>query len=109
MRLIIFITVILTHFIIHAQCDAIEDGILLLLNQIMEGKLDATIASKSSSSNYGETRNNYQDGDWMFDNAILDYPMINTTSGMMKGQTNKHSHAFYSVPFAQPPVGSLRY
>merc|ERR1712135_189670 len=25
------------------------------------------------------------------------------------GQTNKESHTFYSVPYAQPPVGNLRF
>lgn len=42
------------------------------------------------------------------DAIVYGHPVVDTTSGMMMGQTNSDSHAFYSVPYAEPPVGELR-
>ena len=80
-----------------------EDGILVLLNQLTEGKLDDFITSRNSKQ-----EKEYNNEDWLFDETIYDFPVVNTTSGMVMGQTNKDSHAFYSVPYAEPPVGDLR-
>ncbi|HSN11844.1 MAG TPA: carboxylesterase family protein [Propionibacteriaceae bacterium] len=36
-------------------------------------------------------------------------PVVQTTSGAVQGVWRGHSAAFYGVPFAQPPVGRLRF
>ncbi|XP_078488112.1 para-nitrobenzyl esterase-like isoform X1 [Ciona intestinalis] len=35
--------------------------------------------------------------------------LVNTTSGLLIGSSTAEAHAFYAVPFAQPPIGSLRF
>uniref|UniRef100_H2XTI0 Carboxylic ester hydrolase n=1 Tax=Ciona intestinalis TaxID=7719 RepID=H2XTI0_CIOIN len=35
--------------------------------------------------------------------------LVNTTSGLLNGTSTAEAHAFYAVPFAQPPIGSLRF
>ena len=78
---------------------SIHDGIRLLLNELVDGALDDVIAHDFPE---------YTNEDWAFDSTIYGYPLVDTTSGMVMGQTNKESHTFYSVPYAQPPVGNLR-
>ena len=36
------------------------------------------------------------------------FPEVTTEVGTFVGQTNKNSHAFYAIPFAEPPIGELR-
>jgi len=35
-------------------------------------------------------------------------PQINTTSGMVIGNTGDVAHTFYGIRYAQPPIGDLR-
>ena len=37
------------------------------------------------------------------------FPEVATEAGTFVGQTNENSHAFYAIPFAEPPVGKLRF
>jgi len=37
--------------------------------------------------------------------TILAWPVVNTTSGLLKGSTLEDSHAFYSIPYAEEPQG----
>jgi len=80
---------------------SIQDGIRLLLNELVDGALDADVMARDFPQ--------YTNEDWAFDATIYGYPLVVTTSGMVMGQTNKESHTFYSVPYAQPPVGNLRF
>jgi len=43
------------------------------------------------------------------DYAVSGYTLIETQHGMVLGQTNEDVHAFYSIPYAQPPVGDFRF
>ena len=79
---------------------SIQDGIRLLLNELIDGALDDDVMARDFPE--------YTNEDWTFDSAIYGFPLVDTTSGMVMGQTNKESHTFYSVPYAQPPVGNLR-
>ena len=36
------------------------------------------------------------------------HPQVKINSGLVIGETVNESHAFYSIPFAKPPVGPLR-
>lgn len=36
------------------------------------------------------------------------HPAVNTTSGEVEGITFSESHAFYGIPYAEAPEGSLR-
>ena len=38
----------------------------------------------------------------------VDSPVIATDFGVLLGKTYPESHAFYSVPYAEPPTGRLR-
>ena len=40
--------------------------------------------------------------------SILGFPEIETTSGSMVGASYPESHSFFSVPYAQAPIGNLR-
>nr|XP_018668662.1 cholinesterase 1-like [Ciona intestinalis] len=40
---------------------------------------------------------------------VFAVPVVNTTSGLLNGTSTAEAHAFYAVPFAQPPIGSLRF
>lgn len=44
------------------------------------------------------------------DNRVTDSyePIVDTTSGVIRGVMYNESHAFYSIPYAQPPIGELR-
>jgi len=49
----------------------------------------------------------------MFANAIHSVPksampQVHTTGGLVIGRTFSESHAFYSIPYGQPPIGMLR-
>lgn len=35
-------------------------------------------------------------------------PTVSTTSGDVTGTTNELAHAFYEIPYAEPPIGNLR-
>ncbi|XP_039252255.2 crystal protein-like [Styela clava] len=37
------------------------------------------------------------------------YAQVNTTSGFVTGVTTLKSHVFWGIPYAQPPVGDLRF
>ena len=37
------------------------------------------------------------------------FPEVSTEAGTFVGQTNENSHAFYAIPFAEPPLGKLRF
>lgn len=43
-----------------------------------------------------------------FESEILGNPEISTENGIITGVTYPESHAFYSIPYAQPPIGELR-
>lgn len=36
-------------------------------------------------------------------------PKVATTSGEVEGTTNEQAHAFYQIPYAEPPIGELRF
>ena len=36
------------------------------------------------------------------------YPEVAIDQGVIKGKTLTNAHVFYSVPYAQPPIGDLR-
>lgn len=40
---------------------------------------------------------------------IVDSPVVQTEFGIIYGRTYQESHAFYSVPYAVPPIEELRY
>lgn len=80
---------------------AIQDGVRLLLNEL----LDEAIPDDSIPLDYPEHSNE----EWALDETIYALPVVATTSGRVMGQTNKESHSFYSVPYAEPPIGDLRF
>ncbi|XP_039252803.2 crystal protein-like [Styela clava] len=43
------------------------------------------------------------------EDITLDYPQVQTTSGLVTGATTVESNAFWEIPYAQPPLGNLRY
>ena len=55
---------------------------------------------------------------WMLDDSVQDFtknvketksqPKVSTKNGILVGKTLEHSHAFYGVPYAQPPTEYLR-
>ena len=47
-------------------------------------------------------------GSYLDEFAVSGYPLVETKHGMVLGQTNEDVHAFYSVPYAQPPIGDFR-
>ena len=100
-----FSAVILTVVFITQKggCDH-EREVDLVLNIIAESFLELTAVDYRSESSPASENERL----WPFDDAIFGFPTIDTTSGMVMGQTNKDSHAFYSIPYAQPPVGELR-
>ena len=54
-------------------------------------------------------RHSHMETTMQLNEYITGYPIVNTTSGAVMGQTNRHSHSFYSIPYAQPPIDDLRY
>jgi len=40
--------------------------------------------------------------------ALSQNPQINTTSGMVIGNTGDVVHTFFGIRYAQPPIGDLR-
>lgn len=43
------------------------------------------------------------------DESVVQNPTVNTTSGLVIGSTLSEAHGFFSVPYAAPPVGNLRF
>ena len=56
------------------------------------------------------SRDNSRDsqGTKIIDDEISGYLEVNSGKGNVLGQTNSHSHSFFSIPFAEPPTGDLR-
>lgn len=44
-----------------------------------------------------------------FPEDVQGFPEVETTIGKLIGQTNSHSHSFYSVPYAESPEGEFRF
>nr|XP_039252764.1 crystal protein-like [Styela clava] len=41
--------------------------------------------------------------------VTLDFPQVNTSSGLVSGAKTTESNAFWEIPYAQPPIGQLRF
>ena len=42
------------------------------------------------------------------DFSLFSYPIVNAAGTSITGQTNSFAHSFYSIPYAESPVGELR-
>jgi len=40
---------------------------------------------------------------------VFGYPEVQTGKGKVSGQTNKHGHSFYGIPYAEAPIGKYRF
>lgn len=40
---------------------------------------------------------------------VYDYPLVHTQTASFLGQTNENAHSFFAIPYAEPPVGDLRF
>jgi len=102
------------NFAILGSC-SFEESALLLVKTLTEGKLDyeASVILKDQIKEVHFKRSNpdteENDEDWLFDPTIYDTPIIETSSGLVMGQTNNCAHTFYNIPYAEPPVGELRW
>ena len=84
------------------QC-SIQEGVRMLLNDVTDGAVDDVMKEMEARDSP-----DYTNEDWAFDETILGLPVVETTVGKVMGSTNRDSHSFYSVPYAEPPVGELR-
>ena len=81
----------------HCKASSFEK---FLFNQISESGSEYEAVSKSPSKNFKSP---------LSDVTISGYPVVETSGGLVMGQTNAENHAFYSVAYAQAPINDLRY
>ena len=40
---------------------------------------------------------------------VVNFPKVNSGPATFIGQTNDKAHSFHSIPYAEPPIGNLRF
>lgn len=107
MKLVIFFV-----FVGFIQCKASLEGrtLSLLANLLKEDQLKNSEEDlvKIIDDIERAEREKITSSNRRFPEDIHGFQSVSASTGLYIGQTNSHSHAFFSIPFAQAPIGELR-
>ena len=91
--------------------DAFASLIKELSAEIQPKNLENGVINKPDRPDSINSRNHHQVAsitDFVEIAPPLVPPKVQTNSGLLTGEINEHSQAFYSVPYAAPPTGNRR-